>query len=514
MKSYRYHRRSFLAGIGGAVGLYTLLRNLEASAEGVKSPPRLLLMHWPVGTVPYRFIPDGTGKSYVTSPILQPFETAGLREDMIALYGLKHQFNAGSSGGSEGGVVMATTGVDIPGTRENGGEQDDGVAGGPSFDQIFLKNVPELASAHGYVNAIGDARVDSHETSSQCLSYGYETREIESARPGGLITEHVPLMPETSPFALYTKLFSGFVPGSGDAGAMLRALKLRKSVLDSSLRELERLRTLAPASEREKIDLHAEAIRKVELELTNSLEEGGGCQLPAAPDSALFAPTGSKFYYGDPGSEVDESPALETLGKLHLGLLRAAFQCDLVRVATFQWASSVNQVAFKGLYPNEPEVSYRHHPLSHQIGGAPIREDGPPADPQAAKVLEFLANVQTWFNQKTADVLAEFKVTTDAYGGSLLDHTVVPFFTETANATHSRSPLPALLLGGRALGFQGGQFQNFAKEPRHFNDVWLTVAQAFFPDAASVLEPLAAEKFAQDSTKFSGPIEGLWVKPP
>jgi hypothetical protein len=512
MMSYRYKRRSFLAAIGGAVGLHTLLGNLEASAQGVKPPPRLLIMYWPVGTVRYRFLPTGTGSNYVTSPILQPFETAGLREELIVLYGLKHQFTTIGGGGSEAGVVLSTTGVNSPGTRMNNGEHDDSVAGGPSFDQIFLKNVPALASKHGYANAIGDARVDSQETSSQCLSYDYATREIESANPGGPITEHVPLMPEKSPFELYSKLFSGFVPGTGEAGAMLRALKLRKSVLDSSLRELERLRTLAPASERDKIDLHAEAIRKVELELSNGLD-GGVCELPPAPDSALAAPSGSNFYYGSWVSDTDESPALETLGKLHLGVLRAAFQCDLVRVGTFQWTSSVNHVAFKGLHPGHPESCIRHHPISHQVSGVPVPVDGPPTNPAYANTLEFLANVQTWFNQKTADVLAEFKNATDAYGGTLLDHTVVPFFTETANYSHSRQPLPALILGGRALGFQGGQFQNFEGDLRHGNDLWLTIAQAFFPDEGNVLEPLSAEKFAQDETKFSGPIEGLWVKP-
>jgi len=39
---YRFARRSFLAGVGGAVGLKVLLRNLESSAQGLAPPPRLL----------------------------------------------------------------------------------------------------------------------------------------------------------------------------------------------------------------------------------------------------------------------------------------------------------------------------------------------------------------------------------------------------------------------------------------------------------------------------------------
>jgi hypothetical protein len=46
MMSYRFKRRSFMQGVGGALGLKIMLRNLEAGAEGAKSPPRLLVTHW------------------------------------------------------------------------------------------------------------------------------------------------------------------------------------------------------------------------------------------------------------------------------------------------------------------------------------------------------------------------------------------------------------------------------------------------------------------------------------
>ena len=51
MRSYRFARRSFLAGIGGAFGIGALLRNIEAAAQGAGPPPRFLMMHWPVGTI-------------------------------------------------------------------------------------------------------------------------------------------------------------------------------------------------------------------------------------------------------------------------------------------------------------------------------------------------------------------------------------------------------------------------------------------------------------------------------
>jgi hypothetical protein len=517
--SYRFRRRSFLASLGGAFGLSTLLSNLEASAEGQASPPRFLLMFWPVGTVPSAFRPIGEGSAYQTSPILQPFEDAGLRQDAIVLFGLSDNgIKLVGGGGSEGGVVVRTTGAPSPGTRVNGGEGDDSVAGGPSFDQIFLKHVPLLSrpdSPVAFLNAIGDARVDSQETSAQCLSYAYQTRSV-AAFQGGTIVENIPLLPELSPAKLYAKVFAGFMPGgnsSANQREALRALQLRKSVLDYALGELARVKRLAPASEAPRIDLHAEAIRKLEQQLSDQLDGGVGpaCVVPAEPDQDIVAPTGSMSNYNDPTELIDESVQLEVLGKLHLGVIRAAFQCDLTRVATFQWTSSVDKVSFKGLFPGEPDTCYRHHPLSHRVSAG---IDPPPSpDSSNGKVIQFLANVHTWFNQKTADALKTFKETQDVFGNALLDHTIVPFVTDTANTTHMRSPLPTLIFGGRALGMQGGQYQNFEKALRPHNDVWLSIAQAYMPDAPDVLQTLGGETFALNTSGRTGPIAGLWQRP-
>src|SRR5690606_8686655 len=146
--------------------------------------------------------------------------------------------------------------------------------GGPSWDQILLRHIPELQRpGAGYVNAICDARVDSLETSTQCLSYGYTTRSIVSERPqsGGMITENIPLLPTLSPIQLYSNLFSGFMPGGdtpGNVEALRRSLVARKSVLDYASAELGRLRTLAPSSERSKLELHEQAVRSVEMQLS------------------------------------------------------------------------------------------------------------------------------------------------------------------------------------------------------------------------------------------------------
>ena len=51
MTSYRFRRRAFITALSGGVGLKIMLRNLESSAQGLRSPGRLLVTHWPVGIV-------------------------------------------------------------------------------------------------------------------------------------------------------------------------------------------------------------------------------------------------------------------------------------------------------------------------------------------------------------------------------------------------------------------------------------------------------------------------------
>ena len=520
-RSYRLARRSFLAGIGGAFGLRILLRNLEAGAQETPPPPRFLMTHWPVGTIRYHFLPTGSGSSYTTSRILQPFEDAGLREDMIVLYGMHMRgIDAGCGGGHESGTPMATTGASVPGTRSNGGEADDGAAGGPSFDQIFLNHVPALKTPGiGYVNAICDARVDSQETSTQCLSYGYTTREIAAARAAGgcnsgQITEAVPLLPELSPVQLYMQLFGGFMPGdpTDNQEALQRALVMRKSVLDYSLDELDALHTLAPSDQASKIEQHADVIRKIETQLSDQIENGSGpamgCTPPEAPDPELVGKTGSKFDYGSESTSSSDEDIHRQIGELHAGIIRSAFQCDIIRVATFQWSPGTNHVSFGGQFPDDPGAILMHHPLSHRILDRAFAMDGPPNTNYEANVIEFLVNVQTWYNAQTAAIIQSFKDATDVHGGNLLDHTVIPYITEVAETTHSREPMPAMIFGGRALGMQGGQFQNFSGGGRSVNDLWMTIAQAYL--GADPMPTFDSEVFYKNGVS---PIEGLWQAP-
>ena len=555
MSSYRIARRAFMRSIGaGAVGLKTLLRTMEASAQGAAPPPRFLMTHWPVGTQKYWFAPVAVGSNpnptlptlptaapngtnWDFSRILKPFGDAGLKNDMIVLYGLNSGGVGRFGGGHEAGTPQTTTGAATPGTRSNGGETDDAVAGGPSWDQIFLKSVPELdraASGAGYANAICDARIDSYETSTQCLSYDYGTRSVAAAQGGsaGMVTENIPLMPTLSPFTFYNNVFSGRSWAARAAPTTRsRCSSAARACSTHSTDQLARLRELAPGSERSKIDFHAEAIRRVELMISDQIKNGSMtpamCVQPPAPSMTLLGKTGSRSdYRSTPTHVVDgrqpdpRDDRQDAHGDHPHGVpVRPDSRGDVPVVAGHEPRVVQRPDA------EQPTASYMHHPTSHLINQsswsltAPASSGNVPA-PTALQmdVLQFLANVQTWYNQKMADILVTFKNSTDIFGGNLLANTVIPYVTEVAETNHSKSSLPAIIFGGSALGMKGGQWQSVN---RPHNDLWLTIAQAYFKTTSPLTKLPASFQFGNPAVTLTNtfqrtgvaPIPGLWAMP-
>src|SRR5262249_21744604 len=160
------------------------------------------------------------------------------------------------------------TGTPTKGTRTGQTEQDDAMAAGPSFDQLLLAIKPELARPFPILYGLCDDRIDFQEISTRCMSYLMDTRPQAAATnqfPAGKAAyENIPNGPTLKLLDLYTRVFGTMMPGGStdpNAAALARARANKKSVLDFSLAELARLKTLAPASQAQLIDAHNSAIR-------------------------------------------------------------------------------------------------------------------------------------------------------------------------------------------------------------------------------------------------------------
>ncbi|MET0343923.1 MAG: DUF1552 domain-containing protein [Polyangiales bacterium] len=452
--TYRLKRRNFLAGLSavGAYGLGHWLLRAEAVAQGTPTPKRLLVVHHPVGTVRPNWTCSGSETNWTLSRILKPFEP--VKSHMVVLDGIDI-IARGVGGGHEQGTVVMMTGVR---TRElypqNGG--DDPKAAGPSIDQRLLSmskslKGPPIAS----LQVSCDDRVDVAEVSTRRLSY---------SGPGA------PMAPYLVPHLTYERVFSTLMPGGSAATDSLRRARAeQKSVLDFSLGDLAKIRALAPASERALLDAHEAALRELEKEFDGAgLKDAASCGVATKPpvlkpfnDSAANR-IGNGNYVTTNAATSDEA-LHEQIGMLHFAVIKAAFACDLTRVATFQWSPGTNHVSFKGMYPNQPNTIKMHHPLSHDFNDR--------------NVPEFLTKIDTWYSERTSRMLQQLLATPDVNGGNLLDNTFVPYVTEVARADHSWTDAPFVVFGGKGVRLQGNRLKKY--QPRRpLNDMWLACAAA------------------------------------
>jgi hypothetical protein len=456
--SYKLSRRRFLEATGGALGFAAFANSFEAFAQDAAPLRRLLIIQRPVGTVYENWWPEGSGTSFELSRILMQFEAH--RQRMVVLRDLDLPSEGSVGGGHEKGTVLMLTGartVELyPG---NGG--DDPMAEGPSIDQLFLAQSamlqgPPIAS----LQLSCDNRADTPEVSTRHMSYS---------------GPHAPMRPYYQPLDAYMRVFGTLMPGGmtpGNMDALTRARAQKQSVLDFALRDLSRLRMLAPAASREQLDAHEDAIRALEQELDADPSDPVACGIASPPEMVNISThqdSGAGVYPGDHTTQERDDVKHDRIAQLHFAVVRAAFRCDLTRVATFQFSPGTNHVSFGELWPPDSSVFKIHHTTSH--------------DPDSADSLEFLTRVEEWYAARVAGWLTDLGTTQDLAGGTLLDNMLVPYVTEVGARYHNLDNMPFLLFGGDNVGLVGNQVWRSGGGRRSTNDLWMACASAYgLPD--------------------------------
>jgi len=535
VSSYKVSRRAMLRTAGcSAALLLPLLRNIEARATGGKAPLRLLIIHHPLGTAPggANWAPQSAASTTSFSLPMESAPFAPLQSRLVMVDGLNlitaSKMAGGNNGGQnthEGGIVAMMTGVPTLGVH---GQQDH-CAGGPSIDQLLLAQSPLLGGAgapvgqrtpFGYLALAADIRSDRDEIAPRVLSYKapISNSDINLARQ--------PIFPETQPLNTYNRIFGGSMP-SGTDGAAILAQKL--SVLDFMRADLSRMNKLVPASERDRLATHAMAIQSLEASLRQSY--GGAttnaeCTKPGMPPNyATVGETGNGKIGGISQSAsnlsgVDYYPATanctangttschahQDVAMNQLRLIKAAFACDYVRVATFMYSAGTNWVVFPSTFQGATISSAAlgnngqstpHHPPSH-VDDAPTHA--------------WLNQINQFYSSMTSTVLQEFASTPDVDGNMLLDNTIVVYVTEVARASdHNQQNMPLIVFGGKNTGLKGGTYlkatgghlpgQVSGSSNRPFNDLWLAIAPQFGVN----LTTLGA------STQYVGALPGLFA---
>jgi hypothetical protein len=445
--STTFGRRAFL-GAGISAGLASMfLRPLEAAAAN-GPPKRFLMIHRPCGTVPDRFFPvGGSTTDFTLGPIMSPLES--FKSDMVMFSDVHASRLDDWQGDRHGqGLISCVTGSRAISDGEpiTTDDQFHHITGASkSIDQILLSDSPLFKGARAvhlgsYRDSVQGGRI-------------YPEGGAANFRPISYAGANMPIFPEVRPTVALQTLFGNAMPGGADAIA--RQQKLNKSILDLVAKDIGALQKQTPASQRSKLDAHLAAIQQLESQIA-AQSTSKVCAPPMVQPQLTDIPPGTM-----PGLRID---ALEhtVVSKEQLNIIKVGFECDLIRVATFSFGHGNSDVQFAPMLPNFGTLS-GFHEISHLTDSAAV---------------DRLAAVDTYYCQRLAEFLTDLKNTADSDGSSMLDNTLVVFFSDVSwGFNHSSDRMPFTFFGGKSLGLTGGR--NLKMNGRYMNDIWASTLHAF-----------------------------------
>jgi len=394
--------RRKLLGAGAAGSALALFPWLENRARAAGPPPRLLLYFTPHGTVYDRWRCSGGETDFTFSQILKPLEAQ--RERLVIVDGLR--LESGTEYYIPHTYTMPALWSGSPiDTAADGFCRDDhgqcfGWGTGTSIDQFAAERLQPA-------------------TPSKTIELGYKCGNQHPANRMIYSAAGTVKNPLDDP----TKAFDALFKGKPDLGAEAAARRLLRdqSVLDTVLSDFSSRRGQLGASDRARLDAHAESLRELEQSLS------------------MQAPTCTP-----PGVPADVTA--ETAVDRQSDLIASIFGCGLTRILSFQLRIADND---NSLYPWVGLDEGGHHTLSHE------RDDA---------TLATLADLYTWYSERFAYLLERLAQTPDEDGSSVLDNTLVVWGSELGTGwSHSLDNVPFVFAGGRNSGLRGGRYLTVTK---------------------------------------------------
>lgn len=417
----RFSRRDFGRHLGAAATALPILEATNRAAAQQAFPKRLVILFSPNGTIREAWSPTGTEESFTLSRILKPLEPH--KQDLLILDGVKNETaQHGPGDGHMTGMGTLLTGTELlPGTQFKCGGTDpcSGYGGGISIDQFIANQLKPPTKFRTLELAVqpGSATVWSR------MCYAGSDQ---------------PLAPQEDPVKIFNNLFGALDTSAADLDRLRRQ---RQSVLDYVTARIGVWRQRLGAEDRAKLDAHLTSVREIERRLQAQVTS---CVKPTAPAGSF---TGNDNY----------PKAVQAMSEL----TARAFACDLTRVVTIQWSRSVGDTRMTWLGNG---ITRGHHDISH---------DGD----SVAQSVEWLTQINTWYAEQVAYLLAQLKSIPEG-GGSALDNTVVVWVNELGRGnSHTRSFIPFVLAGSCGKYFRTGRYVKYTSGDWH-NNLLVSLANA------------------------------------
>jgi Protein of unknown function (DUF1552) len=397
------NRRTFLRGMLNSAAVCVSLPFLDrflngngtAFADGAMLPVRFGTYFWGLGltdtpTGGTRWVPSKTGRDYETMPELESLKPV---KDKVSVFS---GFRAIGDGRPNlvhwSGHASILSGIAPSAT---------GRFEGPSLDT-------RIADAIGTSTRFKALDIDA---SMSRLPVSYSTR-----------TGNTFATPETTPLALYTRLFgAGFQDPNSDNWKPDPSIMLRQSVLSAVKDQRQALMDGVGKADQIKLDQYFTSLRDMENQLAIQLqkpEKCAACAPPAAP------------------KEMPRSASVEAVRantRTMAKLLAMGMACNQTRVFNFVHTAGTSETYIAGQSKIYHQITH-DEPIDAKLG----------YQPETSKLASLVM-----------ESLGDFLVELDAIKegeGTVLDNSLIMAFSDTGYAKiHSIENIP-MFLAGRAGG--------------------------------------------------------------
>jgi len=458
--STRLTRRLLLRGASGAALALPLMESVGCTSSGeiaqapatrkqaLTFPKRIIFFYTPNGNLVLPNTMDFAGSHLEP---LMPF-----RDKMVLIKGLDMRAHDEGPGEPHQQGMALLTGKKLNNGAQVGGDGTvSGWASGISVDQVIGGELGK------------NTRFKSLNVGVQSTQYGgTEVRTVLSYSGSDL-----PIANETSPYALYNRLFSQL---GADLGTINRERNRRHSVLAFVKNRFNAITPKLSAGDRQKLEQHLTSINEVDQRLDNPAGlPGGFCGQPQL---------GTTLNLTDPAN-------YGAIGTLQMDLVSMALACDLTRVVTLQWSASTNNRPYPFLNYDDgtglKPIADDEHILGHQ----------PDTDVHAWGKL---AVIRKWYMRQLAYLMGKLEAVKEGEG-TMLDNTAIVWCSEiTSGNTHSHHDAPFLLCGGAGGAWRTNRLLEFPGDVPH-NNLLVSLLNGMGVSATSFGEP----------SHCTGPLSGL-----
>lgn len=303
-------------------------------------------------------------------------------------------------------------------------------AGGPSIDQVIAQKIGDDSRFRSL--QIGACQESFGESIQRNMSWAERDR---------------PLPPEMIPHRLFDRLFGG-----KDLGWINR----KKSVLDRVRSDASSFSTRLGQEDKSRLDEYLTSVRSVERTIAS---------LPPEYAQELERP-----------EETGDMRDWPRIAKLQSDLLVHALASRQTRVASYMLTKCQSLTRFPWL----GHTTDQHHGYTHKNA----------ASPEAQRIMR---DINRWHVEEFAYLLAKLKSIPEG-DGTLLDHTLLVYVHEHAEANSHKTSGMTAILAGHAGGLKTGQHSVVTGT---MGDLYLTLADEAmhaqigkFPSATQKLSDL------------------------